>query len=119
LSYPLSEDVTNEFIENLLYKKPGVSSESQLYRPFDEEAVYRALARKGETLKHLWQKYNAIGVVDGLKPLSCRQYCRRYAKWTDSKEMTFHIPRYPGINMELDFAGKVEILLKNSTSLHR
>lgn len=23
LSYPLSEDVTNEFIENLLYKKPG------------------------------------------------------------------------------------------------
>lgn len=106
LSYPLSEDVTNEFIENLLYKKPGVSSESQLYRPFDEEAVYRALARKGETLKHLWQKYNAIGVVDGLKPLSYRQYCRRYAKWTDSKKMTFHIPRYPGINMELDFAGK-------------
>lgn len=110
LSYPLSEDVTNEFIENLLYKKSGASSESQIYRPFDEEAVYKALARKGETLKHLWQKYNAVGLVNGLRPLSYRQYCRRYSEWTDSKKMTFHIPRYPGVNMELDFAGKTLLI---------
>ena len=70
LSYPLSEDVTNEFIEKLLYKKPGISSEQSLYRDFNKETVHKALAKKGETLKHLWQKYNAIGVVDGLKPLS-------------------------------------------------
>ena len=61
LSYPLPENITNESIESLLYKKPGVSKDSFLYRDFNKESVYKALARKGETLKHLWQKYNAIG----------------------------------------------------------
>ena len=106
LSYPLPADVTNEYIESLLYKKPGVSAEQLLYRDFDKEAVYKALARKGETLKHLWQKYNAIGIVDGKKPMSYRQYCRRYSEWADSKQLTFHIQRYPGVNLELDYAGK-------------
>ena len=54
----LPADVTNEYIEGLLYKKPGVSAYQLLYRDFNKEAVYKALARKGETLKHLWQKYN-------------------------------------------------------------
>lgn len=69
LSYPLASDITNEYIEKLLYKKSGPSAD-ELYRDFDKEAVYKALARKGETLKHLWQKYNAVGTVDGLRPLS-------------------------------------------------
>ena len=86
LSYPLPADVTNEYIEGLLYKKPGVSADQLLYRDFNKEAVYKALARKGETLKHLWQKYNAIGVVDGKKPMNYRQYCRRYSEWADSKQ---------------------------------
>ena len=109
LSYPLPADVTNEYIGNMLYKKPGVSTDQLLYRDFNKEAVYKALARKGETLKHLWQKYNAIGVVDGKKPMSYRQYCRRYSEWADSKQLTFHIQRYPGVNLELDYAGKLYI----------
>ena len=106
LSYPLPADVTNEYIGDLLYNKPGVPADQFLYRDFNKEAVYKALARKGETLKHQWQKYNAIGIVDGKRPLSYRQYCRRYSEWADSKQLTFHIQRYPGINLELDFAGK-------------
>mgnify|MGYP000075617666 CR=1 FL=1 len=51
LSYPLPADVTNEYIGNMLYKKPGVSADRLLYRDFNKEAVYKALARKGETLK--------------------------------------------------------------------
>lgn len=110
LTYPLPEDVTNELIDNLLYRKPGVSSETELYRPFDEQEVYKALSRKGVTLKKLWQKYNAVGDVDNLRPLSCRQYCRRYAVWCNSQKITFHIQRYPGINLELDYAGKTLLL---------
>ena len=103
LTYPLSEDVTNEYIAGLLYKKPGIAADQLLYRDFNKEAVYKALARKGETLKHLWQKYNAVGIVDGKKPMSYRQYCRRYSEWVDSKQLTFHIQRYPGVNLELDY----------------
>ena len=64
------------------------------------------LFRSGETLKHLWQKYNAVGIVDDRKPMSYRQFCRRNSEWTDSRKLTFHIQRYPGVNLELDFAGK-------------
>mgnify|MGYP001016358313 CR=1 FL=1 len=106
LSYPLSEDVTNEFIAGCLYKKAGNLVNSDLYRDFDPEEVHRALAKKGETLKHLWKKYNASGTVNGRKPLSYRQFCRRYTNWLDSTKVTFHIQRIPGVNLELDFAGK-------------
>ena len=106
LMYPLSEEVTNEFIAGCLYKKAGNNINSELYRDFNPEEVHRALAKKGETLKHLWKKYNAAGTVDGRKPLSYRQFCRRYANWLDSTKVTFHIQRFPGVNTELDYAGK-------------
>ncbi|MEE1040155.1 MAG: hypothetical protein U0L10_05490, partial [Lachnospiraceae bacterium] len=65
LSWPLSDDVTNELIRELLYQKPGNVASDILYRGFDEETVHRKLARKGETLLHLWKLYNAEGEVDG------------------------------------------------------
>lgn len=106
LKYPLPEDVTNEFIGELLYRKAGSPTDAQLYRDIDPEGIHRALTKKGETLKHLWKKYNASGVVDGRRPLSYRQFCRRYSQWLQSNKVTFHIQRYPGANPELDFAGK-------------
>lgn len=106
LKHPLPADVTNEYIESLLYRKPGVTVDNTLYRDFDKEAVYKALSRKGETLKHLWQKYNAAGEVGGKRPYSYRQYCRSFSEWYGSKNITFHIQRYPGENIELDYAGK-------------
>ena len=106
LSWPLSDDITNEMIGEMLYQKPGNAANDNLYRSFDEEIVHRKLAKKGETLLHLWKLYNAEGVVDGKRPLSYRQFCRRYSNWLDNKKITFHIQRYPGVNTELDFAGK-------------
>ena len=104
LSYPLPEEVTTNS-SHCLYKKAGNLVNSDLYRDFDPEEVHRALAKKGETLKHLWKKYNAVGTVNGRKPLSYRQFCRRYTAWLDSTKVTFHIQRIPGVNLELDFAG--------------
>ena len=106
LTWPLPEEVTNEHIENLLYKKKGNTANDGFYRDFNEEEIHRKLAKKGETLLHLWKLYNAEGEVDGKRPLSYRQFCRRYANWLGNKNVTFHIQRYPGVNTELDFAGK-------------
>ena len=106
LSYPLPEDITNEFIGELLYRKAGNIPSTELYRDIDPESIHRAMTKKGETLKHLWKKYNAAGTVDGRKPLSYRQFCRRYTSWLDSTKVTFHIQRFPGVNLELDYAGK-------------
>ena len=41
LSWPLSDDVTNEQIGKLLYQKPGNVASDILYRGFDEETVHR------------------------------------------------------------------------------
>ena len=79
----MPEDVTNEFIGELLYRKAGNLADSELYRDIDPEAIHRAMTKKGETLKHLWKKYNASGVVDGRSQ------------------------RFPGVNLEVDFAGKM------------
>lgn len=106
LKYPLPEDITNKFIGELLYRKAGSPTDAQLYRDIDPEGIHRALTKKGETLKHLWKRYNASGVVDGRRPLSYRQFCRRYSQWLQSNKVTFHIQPYPGVNLELDFAGK-------------
>jgi DNA-binding transcriptional regulator LsrR (DeoR family) len=54
LSWPLSDDITNEMIGEMLYQKPGNAANDNLYRSFDEEVVHRKLAKKGETLLHLW-----------------------------------------------------------------
>jgi len=61
---------------------------------------------KEETIKHLWQKYNVMGIVDGRKAMSYRQFCRHYSEWADSRKLTFHIQLYPGVKLELDFAEK-------------
>lgn len=106
LSYPLPEEVTNEYIAERLYHKAGKSVETELYRDFDPEELCRALTRKGETLKHLWKKYYAAGIVDDKRPLSYRQYCRRYQNWLGGRNVTIHVPRTPGVSLELDFAGK-------------
>ena len=110
LSWPLSEDITNELIGEMLYQKPGNTANDGLYRSFDEEAVHRKLSKKGETLLHLWKLYYAEGEVDGKRPLSYRQFCRRYSNWLDSRNVTFHIQRYPGVNLELDYAGKTLVI---------
>ena len=115
LRMPLGPDVTNEGIEELLYSKRGVKADTveSLYRKPDCEAMHKALAKKGETLKRLWRKYNSIGVVDGRGPYSYRQYCQKYSQWLDEKKISYHIVRHPGVNLELDFAGKV-LYLRNS-----
>ena len=105
LAFPLPEDITNEFISELLYQKRGFP-DTDLYREIDPEEIHRAMTRKGETLKHLWKKYNAAGTVDGKRPFSYRQFCRRYTTWLDNTKMTIHIQRVPGVNLELDYAGK-------------
>lgn len=106
LSWPLSPEVTNETIEQMLYQKSGNSVNNNYYRDFSEEEVHRKLTKKGETLFHLWKLYNAEGEIDGKRPLSYRQFCRRYANWLGNKNVVFHIQRYPGVNTELDYAGK-------------
>ena len=80
LSHHLSANVTNEYIGNQLYKKTGASAGQLLHWDFNKKAVYKALPHKWETLKHLWQKYNSIGIVDGIL-----RYAEKYSPETPER----------------------------------
>ena len=106
LSYPLEESVTNELIQQILYHKPGSNPIDSQFKEINMEEVSRKLNRKGETLLHIWNLYDAEGEVDGKRPMSYRSFCRKFEEWKNDKKITFHIKRTPGENIELDFAGK-------------
>ena len=116
LSFPLKSETTNGILYGLLYQKKGGDPSLMLYVEPDYEGIYKALAKKGETRKHLWRKYNAAGnrnSPEGLrKPYSYRQFCKYFSDWIGAKDITCHIPRYPGQNLELDYAG-MQLRLKN------
>lgn len=119
LSFPLAPTVTNEVIYNTLYNSRGGTHNSgnTHYREVDCNTIYKALPKKGETLKHLWRKYNAVGIViteSGQKqyPYGYRQYCKHFNDWCEERNVTSRIERFPGQNCELDYAGMV-LYLKN------
>ena len=59
-SFPLSSGITNELIFQTLYSQKGGSNLIfDYYIEIDCSAIYKALPKKGETLKHLWRKYNS------------------------------------------------------------
>lgn len=112
LSYPLPPIVTNETIEDCLYKKQKTGPKLDEYRALDYEKIANSLKQKGETLKHQWRKYNSEGIVEGKKPYSYRQYCQLFNDWVSNEYVTAHIFRNPGENMELDYAG-MQLYIKN------
>lgn len=122
-SFPLPPSVTNELIYETLYTPRGGANSSIQYRNFDCTAIYKALPKKGETIKHLWRKYDAVGTVTGENgtaehPYSYRQFCKIFSDWCETRNVTSRIPRYPAQNCELDFGGMVLYLKNRLTGEH-
>ena len=105
MSYPLAADVTNERIWSLLYKPTEDSGQHSQFREPDYGKVISSLKNKGQTLKRQWRLYDQVGIVNGKKPYSYRQFCQKIADWVDGQETVSHILRNPGENIELDYAG--------------
>ncbi len=105
LCYPLSPDVTNEAIYDILYKGKGRKEQVLLYREPDYEKVLTEVGKKGQTIKRQWRIYNKEGVIEGKRPYGYRQFCQKLANWASKQEVVGHIIRRPGENIELDYAG--------------
>ena len=101
LSYPLAEEVTNKRIWTLLYKTNTEDSQHSQFREPEYEKVVSSLKKKGQTLKRQWRLYNQVGVVNGKKPYSYRQFCQKVADWIDGQETVSHILRNPGRTLSL------------------
>jgi transposase len=113
LAWPLSSEITDGELEKLLF--PKLSQSSGLRRYPDLEYIHKELARQGVTLKLLWTEYCEECRIHNELPLMYSQYCFHYQKFAEKKRATMHIPRKPGEQIEVDWAGKTAAIVDRDT----
>ena len=103
ISWPLSQEVTNSFLETLLYPERVEKSTNRMIP--DYPRIHRELAKKGVTLSLLWSEYCAEALAAGKVPYMSTQFNDLYSKWAQVSKATMRIQRKPGETFEVDWAG--------------
>lgn len=103
ISWPLSDDVANADLEQLLF--PNRHKASSQYAEPDYPYIHRELARSGVTLTLLWEEYCAKCQEAGKRPYMSTQFGERYRRWARITKATMRIQHKPGDAMQVDWAG--------------
>lgn len=103
ISWPLSDDVANADLEQLLF--PNRHKASSQYAEPDYPYIHRELARSGVTLTLLWEEYCAKCQEAGQRPYMSTQFGERYRRWARITKATMRIQHKPGDAMQVDWAG--------------
>jgi transposase len=102
LTLPLSEAFTDQDLWRMLYVD---KRECQSYRTPDYEWMDQELKHKGVTLISLWGAYRISCNERGEQAYGYTQFCKLYSDHLKSNSRTMSIPRNPGENTEVDWAG--------------
>src|SRR5512138_1101199 len=100
LTWPLPEDPGEEELYRKLFPEGEAAKIAERPQP-DWEAVHRELARKGVTLKLLWQEYREK-YPDGY---GRSQFCEHYQRWNQAHTTSMRLPHKGGEVLEVDYAG--------------
>lgn len=104
ISWPLDEFQTDKVLETVLFPKD--SSKDKTERPMPDFAYIRKeLLRNGVSKKLLWTEYCEMCHMDGKEPLMYSQFCYYIQQDEQKRRATMHIPRKPGEQVEVDWAG--------------
>ena len=103
LSWPLDSSITDKDIERMMYPKdvPSVSTKKMP----DFEYIRKELLRNGVNKKLLWTEYLEDCRRNGDDPLMYSQFCYYIQQDEQKRRATMHIPRKPGQQVEVDWAG--------------
>jgi len=112
ITWPLSPEQTDAELEKLFFPKEPVQSER---RYPDVEYIHKELMRSGVTLKLLWYEYCEECRQNNHIPLMYSQFCYYYQKYSAKKRASMHIPRKPGEQIEVDWAGQTASLVDRFT----
>lgn len=112
LSWEQCEDKTALEIAQLLF--PKASRDASRKYP-DLAYVHKELQRQGVSLKLLWQEYGEACRSSQQTPLMYSQFCHHYQQYAWKHRATLHIPRKPGEQIEVDWAGKTGCLMNRET----
>lgn len=102
ISWPLPEGTTDGVLDKQFFPK----SPPETRTIPDLEYVHKELAKKGVTLKLLWTEYCETCRRSKELPLMYSQFCYHYQKFAQKKRAFMHVPRKPGEQTEVDWAGQ-------------
>lgn len=100
LVWPLPEELDEAELYRKLFPEREATKLAERPQP-DWEAVHRELARKGVTLKLLWQEYREKH-PDGY---GRSQFCEHYQRWNRVRTTSLRMPHKGGEVLEVDYAG--------------
>lgn len=112
LSWPLDHDMTDSALEEMLF--PKVKSATNRRMP-DYDYIRRELLRNGVNKKLLWVEYCEECRMNSEEPLMYSQFCYYIQKDEEKRRATMHIPRKPGEQIEVDWAGDPAQLIDPDT----
>ena len=112
VSWPLDFDMTDTALEELLF--PSAKSATNKRLP-DYEYIRKELMRNGVTKKLLWTEYCEECRQTGESPLMYSQFCEYIHRDEQKRRATMHIPRKPGQQIEVDWAGDPAYIIDPDT----
>lgn len=113
LGWPLKEDISDDALDKILF--PDSTSLASARKLPDLEYVHKEMVKAGVTLRLLWTEYCSVCRMSNEQPLMYSQFCYYYQKYSDQKRATMHIPRKPGEQIEVDWAGQTAAIINDET----
>lgn len=102
ISWPLDFGMTDGALEELLFPSDKSATDRRLP---DYNYIRKELLRNGVTKKLLWIEYCEECRQAGEEPLMYSQFCEYIRRDEQKRRATMHIPRRPGEQIEVDWAG--------------
>ena len=103
LSWPLDENMTDAVIAKTLFPSKNQSSSGK--RLPDYDYIRKELLRNGVNKKLLWTEYLEECRQSGEDPLMYSQFCYHIQQNEQQRRATMHVPRHPGEQIEVAWAG--------------
>jgi transposase len=113
LKWPLEDSLSDYEFEKLLFPEKTNNNSSKKEPELDY--IHKELMKKGVTLKLLWSEYMEECRLSHEIPLMYSQFCKRYQDYSQKKKASMHIPRKPGQQIEVDWAGDTAALVDRDT----
>ena len=113
ISWPLSDDMTDEKLGALMF--PPREKAAGTKRLPDFEYVRKELLRNGVNKRLLWDEYVEQCRREGTDALMYSQFCYYIQQDEMKRRATMHIPRKPGQQIEVDWAGDTASVVDRDT----
>lgn len=103
VGYEQVGEMSSEEVRALLLPAPSATVSDRAVPDFTH--VHRELGRSGVTLLLLWNEYVASCRASGQVPYQYSFFNEQYRRWVKTTGATMRIPREPGEQIEVDWAG--------------